>query len=106
MDFPSYRGIDSFFRSQKETILFIIIIIGGEVMASRVFPGDSSSKESAAMQETLVGSWVRNIPLEEGHSNPLQCSHLENPWTKGVWRAAVHRIRDPGHNLVTDTLVW
>ena len=25
-----------------------------------------------------------------GNSNPLQCSHLENPVDRGAWRAAVH----------------
>ena len=26
----------------------------------------------------------------EGHSNPLQCSCLENPMDRGAWRATVH----------------
>ena len=27
-----------------------------------------------------------------GHGNPLQCSWLENPIDRGVWRATVHRV--------------
>ena len=27
-----------------------------------------------------------------GHSNPLQCSCLENPMDKGAWQATVHGI--------------
>ena len=28
----------------------------------------------------------------EGHGNPLQYSHLENPMDRRAWRAIVHRI--------------
>ena len=32
-----------------------------------------------------------------GHGNPLQCSCLENPMDRGVWRATVHGVaEDPG----------
>ena len=27
-----------------------------------------------------------------GHDNPLQCSCLENPMDRGVWRAAGHEV--------------
>ena len=27
-----------------------------------------------------------------GHSNPLQCSCLENPMDRGAWRATVHSV--------------
>ena len=27
-----------------------------------------------------------------GHSNPLQCSCLENPMVRGAWSATVHRV--------------
>ena len=27
-----------------------------------------------------------------GHSNPLQCSCLENPMDRGTWRAIVHSV--------------
>ena len=30
--------------------------------------------------------------LEEGNSNPLLCSYLENPMDRGAWQATVHRI--------------
>ena len=26
------------------------------------------------------------------HSNPLQCSFLENPMDRGAWRATVHKV--------------
>ena len=28
----------------------------------------------------------------EGHANPLQCSCLEDPMDRGVWRSAVHGV--------------
>ena len=28
----------------------------------------------------------------EGHGNPLQCSHLENPMDRGAWRASVREV--------------
>ena len=27
-----------------------------------------------------------------GHSNPLQCSFLENPMDRGAWQATVHKV--------------
>ena len=32
------------------------------------------------------------IDPQEGHSNPLQYSCLENPMDRGAWRAAVHGV--------------
>ena len=29
-----------------------------------------------------------------GHGNPLQYSCLENPWDRGGWWAAVHRVAE------------
>ena len=29
-----------------------------------------------------------------GHSNPLQCSCLENPMDRGAWRATVHGVTE------------
>ena len=29
---------------------------------------------------------------EEGNGNPLQCSCLENPMDRGVWRAIAHGV--------------
>ena len=28
----------------------------------------------------------------EGHSNPLQCSYLENPRDRGAWQAVAHGV--------------
>ena len=36
-----------------------------------------------------------------GHSNPLQCSCLENPMDRGGWRAMVHRVAQPDATEVT-----
>ena len=30
----------------------------------------------------------------EGHGNPLQHSHLENPLDRGAWWAVVHRVAE------------
>ena len=40
--------------------------------------------------------------LEEGNSNPLQCSCLENPMDRGAWQATVHGVERVGHDLVTE----
>ena len=38
-----------------------------------------------------IPRWARS--LEEGHSNPFQCSCLENPLDRGAWQAStVHRV--------------
>ena len=34
-----------------------------------------------------------------GHSNPLQCSCLENPMDRGAWRAIVHGVSKSGTRL-------
>ena len=34
------------------------------------------------------------IDPQEGHSNPLQYSCLENPMDRGAWRAAVHGVAE------------
>ena len=54
-----------------------------------------SGKESACDAED-----ARDLGLIPGsgrspggwHSNPLQCSRLENPVDRGVWRGMVHRV--------------
>ena len=56
------------------------------------------------------GSVVKNLPAKAGdagdvgsipgsarfpgggHSNPLQCSFLENPMDRGAWQAIVHKV--------------
>ena len=60
--------------------------------------------EKGASQEALVvknpsvnAGDMGSIPgsgrsPEEGHSNPLQYSCLENPIDRGAWRAAVHSV--------------
>ena len=45
-----------------------------------------------AGDETWVSSLGQEDPLEEGHSNPLQYSCLEDPVDRGAWQATVHRV--------------
>ena len=59
------------------------------------FPSGSVGKESAcnageARDMGLISGSGRSPG--EGHSNPLQCSCLENPMDRGAWWAAVHRV--------------
>ena len=53
-----------------------------------------SGKESACQcrrhRRGRFDPWVGKIPGGE-NGNPLQCSCLENPMDRGVWRATVHK---------------
>ena len=54
------------------------------------FPGGSVGKESACSAgdpRSFLGS---GRAPRGGHSNPLQCSCLENPMSRGAWGATVH----------------
>ena len=56
------------------------------------FPGGSDSKEStcnAGDKGSIPG--LGRSP-EEGNSNPLQYSCLENPMDRGAWGATVHGV--------------
>ena len=58
------------------------------------FPGGSSVKIPAAVQETQetgVQSLGWKDPLEGGYGSPLEYC-LENPTDRGVWWAAAHRV--------------
>ena len=59
------------------------------------FPSGSVGKESAcnageARDMGLISGSGRSPG--EGHSNPLQCSCLENPLDRGAWLVAVHGV--------------
>ena len=57
------------------------------------FPSPSDGRESACNvgDAGSIPRWARS--LEEGHSNPFQCSCLENPLDRGAWQAStVHRV--------------
>ena len=41
-----------------------------------------------------VRSLGQDNPLDCQHSNPLQCSCLENPMNRGIWWAVVHRVSE------------
>ena len=64
------------------------------------FPGGAAGEEPACRAGDLRA--VGAIPgsgrsLAEGHSNPLQCSCLENPMDRGAWRATAHGVAESSH---------
>ena len=61
------------------------------------FPGGASDKEPPANAGDVRD--VSSIPKlgispEEGNSNPIQYSCLENPMDRGVWLAVVHGVAE------------
>ena len=58
-----------------------------------ILRGHASGKEPTCKFRRLkrlgFNPWVEKIPWR-GHSNPLQCSCLENPLDRGAWQATVH----------------
>ena len=58
----------------------------------RGFSGISDSKESSHNARDLGLIPGSGRSPEEGNSNPLQYSCLENPMDRGAWRATVHRV--------------
>ena len=54
-------------------------------------------KNPPAMQEPQK-TWVQSLgwedPPEEGMSNPLQCSYLQDPMDRGAWQATVHGVAE------------
>ena len=49
-------------------------------------------KNLPVVLETWAGPLGWEDPLEKGTGTPLQCSCLENPMDRGVWRATGHRV--------------
>ena len=68
-------------------------------------PHRSVGKESAYNAGDLGSIPELRRSPEEGNSNPLQFSCLENPMDRGVWWATVHGVTRVGHNLVTKVKV-
>ena len=56
------------------------------------FPGGSDGKESACNTGDLSSIPKSGKSPEEGNSNPLQYSCLENPMDRGAWWATVHWV--------------
>ena len=56
------------------------------------FFGGSDGKESACNAGDLGMIPGLGKSPGGGHSNPLQCSCLENPMDRGAWRATVHGV--------------
>ena len=53
------------------------------------FPGGSDGKESACNEKDSGPIPGSARSPGQGHGNPLQYSHLENPMDRGVWCATV-----------------
>ena len=51
---------------------------------------ESACKAGATGDMGSIPGWGRSPG--RGHSNPLQCSSLENPMGRGAWRARVHGV--------------
>ena len=63
---------------------------GSHCVICEAFPGGSGSKESScSVGDPGLIPGLRRSP-GEGNGNPLQCSCLENPMDREVWRASVH----------------
>ena len=60
------------------------------------FPGGASDKEPTSsagdLRDTGSIPGSGRYPSQGGHGTPLQCSCLENPMDRGVWRSVVHRV--------------
>ena len=56
------------------------------------FPGGSDGKESTCNAKDLGSIPGLGGSPGGGHSNPLQCSCLENPMDRGAWQATVNGV--------------
>ena len=65
------------------------------------FPGGSVGKESVSNAGDLGLISGSGRSPEEGNSNPLQYSCLENSVDRGAWKATVHGVARVGHNWAT-----
>ena len=54
------------------------------------FPGSSTGKECAAMQETLVRFLDREDPLEKGMATPSSILAWKITMGRGAWQATVY----------------
>ena len=71
---------------------FILILKHNLIALLDSFPGGSDGKESACNAGDLGLMPGSGRFPEEGNSNPLQCSCLENPMDGGAWWATPHRV--------------
>ena len=62
------------------------------LLYSKGFPSGLDGKEPACNEGDL--GLIPGLGRSPGgeHGNPLQCSCLENPMDKGVWRVTVHGV--------------
>ena len=68
------------------------ICLRDEISVSWGSPSNSDSKESTCNAGDLGLIPGLGRSAEEGHSNPLQYSCLENPMDRGAWQATIHRV--------------
>ena len=70
------------------------------------FPGSSDGKESAwnATDTDSISGWGR--PPEEGNSNPVQYSCLENSMDRGAWWLQSVESQWVGHNWTTNIFTF
>ena len=69
------------------------------------FPGGSEVKASACNAGDLGLVPGSGRSPEEGNSNPLQYSCLENPMDGGAWWATVHRVAESDKTELTHVSV-
>ena len=58
------------------------------------FPGGSGGKESVCNAEDLGSNPRSGRSPGGGYGNPLQCSCLEYPMDRGIWRSTVHGVTE------------
>ena len=76
--------------------------LAGGFFTTGGFPGGSGSKASAynvGDPGSIPGS---GRSPGEGNGNPLQYSCLENPMSRGAWRATCTGSQSAGHELATE----
>ena len=61
-----------------------MVALGASLVAQMV-------KNLPAMEETQVGSMIRNLPWRR-NGCPFQFSFLENSIDRGAWQATAHRF--------------
>ena len=81
--------------------LSLLVVCPDLLVSAPHFPtNEGASQEVLIVENTPANAEVRDpgsIPgwartPGGGHGNPRQCSCLENPMDKGVWRATVYRV--------------
>ena len=79
----------------KENIIYVYLRSYSMESSCVLLVGISTIKEYISQKREKDLKWMKRLLyyrcFTEGHGNPLQYSHLENPMDRGVWWAKVHR---------------